>query len=134
MSKRLKLSRPPVELVSGYAPCRSHRGERHGRNPRNRVAPLTVAALGTNLGLTHERLPPFLALFGRRQLRWTVAGILSLVCAQVSYFAISILLPKALFDQGAAVTLSFGLSSLVFMASIPGKGFTGFIMEIIGRR
>jgi MFS family permease len=30
--------------------------------------------------------------------------------------------------------LSFGLSSLVFLASIPGKGFTGFIMEVIGRR
>jgi MFS transporter, putative metabolite:H+ symporter len=26
------------------------------------------------------------------------------------------------------------LSSLVFLASIPGKGFTGFLMEIIGRR
>ena len=59
---------------------------------------------------------------------------MSLVCAQVSFFTISILLPKALIDQGAAVTLSFGLSSLVFLASIPGKGFTGFLMEIIGRR
>jgi MFS family permease len=58
----------------------------------------------------------------------------SLVCAQVSFFTISVLLPKALVDQGAAVTLSFGLSSLVFLASIPGKGFTGFLMEIIGRR
>ncbi len=44
------------------------------------------------------------------------------------------LLPKALVDQGTAVTLSFGLTSLVYCASIPGKGFTGFLMEIIGRR
>jgi MFS family permease len=44
------------------------------------------------------------------------------------------LLPKALVDQGSAVGLSFGLSSLVFFASIPGKAFTGFLMEIIGRR
>jgi MFS family permease len=44
------------------------------------------------------------------------------------------LLPKALVDQGAAVTLSFGLSSLVFAASIPGKLFNGYIMEIIGRQ
>jgi putative MFS transporter len=100
----------------------------------NRVTPLTSAALGTNLASAREQLPPFTALFGRGQLRWTVVGILCLVCAQVSYFAISILLPKALVDQGAAVTLSFGLSSLVFLASIPGKGFTGFIMEVIGRR
>src|ERR1700759_882986 len=63
-----------------------------------------------------------------------VVGIVSLVCAQVSFFTISILLPKALIDQGAAVSLSFGLSSLVFLASIPGKGFTGFLMEVIGRR
>jgi MFS transporter, putative metabolite:H+ symporter len=100
----------------------------------DRVRPLTVAALGSNLGRAREQLPPFRALFAGNQLRWTVVGILSLVCAQVSYFAISILLPKALVDQGAAVTLSFGLSSLVFLASIPGKGFTGFIMEVIGRR
>jgi hypothetical protein len=32
------------------------------------------------------------------------------------------------------VTLGFGSSSLVFLASIPGKGFTGFIMEVVGRR
>ncbi|HZU89080.1 MAG TPA: MFS transporter, partial [Stellaceae bacterium] len=37
-------------------------------------------------------------------------------------------------DQGAAVSLSFGLSTVVYMASIPGKAFTGFLMEIIGRR
>jgi hypothetical protein len=32
-------------------------------------------------------------------------------------------LPKALIDQGAAVTLSFGLSTLMFMVTIPGKAF-----------
>ena len=37
-------------------------------------------------------------------------------------------------DQGGAVALSFGLSSVLFMASIPGKLFTGYLMEIIGRR
>jgi MFS family permease len=98
------------------------------------VAPLTVTALEENLAPGREQLPSFAALFRRGQLRWTVVGIVSLVCAQVSFFTISALLPKALVDQGAAVTLSFGLSSLVFMASIPGKGFTGFLMEIIGRR
>ncbi len=44
------------------------------------------------------------------------------------------LLPKALVDQGAAINMSFGVSSLVFAVSIPGKGFTGFLMKIIGRR
>ena len=92
----------------------------------NRVAPLTVTALGEKTGLEREQLPSFTALFRRGQLRWTVVGIVSLVCAQVSFFTISVLLPKALIDQGAAVTLSFGLSSLVFLASIPGKAFTGF--------
>ncbi len=100
----------------------------------SRVAPLTVIALGENVAPTREQLPSFTALFRPGQLRWTVVGIVSLVCAQVSFFTISVLLPKALIDQGAAVTLSFGLSSLVFLASIPGKGFTGFLMEVIGRR
>jgi MFS family permease len=43
-------------------------------------------------------------------------------------------LPKALVDQGGAVATSFGVATLVFTASIPGKGFTGYLMEIIGRR
>jgi MFS family permease len=100
----------------------------------SRVAPLTVTELRENVAPAREQLPSFTALFRRGQLRWTVVGIVSLVCAQVSFFTISVLLPKALIDQGAAVTLSFGLSSLVFLASIPGKAFTGFLMEIIGRR
>ena len=30
--------------------------------------------------------------------------------------------------------LSFGLATIIYAASIPGKGFTGYVMEIIGRR
>ena len=73
-------------------------------------------------------------MFAQGQRRWTAVGILSGVCAGTAYFLISVLLPKALVDQGAAVSLSFGLTSLVYFASIPGKAFTGFLMEIIGRR
>jgi MFS family permease len=73
-------------------------------------------------------------LFHRGQLRWTAIGISSYVFAGTAFFLISVLLPKALVDQGGAITLSFGVTSLVFAASIPGKGFTGFLMEIIGRR
>ena len=100
----------------------------------SRVAPLTVAALGTNLAWTREQLPSFMGMFCRGQLRWTVVAIVSLLCAQVSFFTISVLLPKALVDQGTAVSSGLGLAALVYFASIPGKGFTGFLMEIIGRR
>ena len=98
------------------------------------VPPLTVEALGDHRETAQEQLPPYWALFRRGQLRWTAVGILSGVCCGTAYFLISVLLPKALVDQGAAVSVGFGLSSLVFLASIPGKGFTGFLMEIIGRR
>jgi MFS family permease len=98
------------------------------------VPPLTVDALGNGRDTAHEKLPPYWALFGQGQLRWTAVGILAGICAGTAYFLISVLLPKALVDQGAAVSLSFGLSSLVFFASIPGKAFTGFLMEVIGRR
>src|SRR5215472_7025903 len=104
------------------------------RRAGNRVPPLTVEALGDLRETAVEHLPPFWALFARGQLRWTTVGILAGVCAGTAYYLISVLLPKALVDQGAAVTLSFGLNSLVFFASIPGKAFTGFLMEIIGRR
>jgi len=100
----------------------------------DRVPLLTVEALGDQRETARDRLPPYWALFRRGQLRWTTVGILSGVCAGTAYFLISVLLPKALVDQGLAVSLGFGLTSLVYFASIPGKGFTGFLMEIIGRR
>ena len=83
----------------------------------NRVPPLTIHDLGPDLDASREALPPF-----------------CFATASTAYFCSAVLLPKALVDQGAVVTLSFGLSTLLFMVTIPGKFFTGFIMEIIGRR
>ena len=100
----------------------------------DRVPQLSVAALGDNIQAAREQLPPYRALWGRGQLRWTAIGISSYVFCGTAFFLISVLLPKALVDQGAAVTLSFGVNSLVFTAGIAGRGFTGFLMEIIGRR
>jgi MFS family permease len=100
----------------------------------NRVPPLTVAALGDTSESAREQLPPYWALFAPGQLRWTAVGIFASACAGTAYFLISVLLPKALVDQGLGVSLSFGLNSLIFFASIPGKAFTGFLMEVIGRR
>jgi MFS family permease len=104
------------------------------RRAGNQVSQLAVAELGHDLHSRREELPPYRALFYRSQLRWTAIGISSYVFCGTAFFLISVLLPKALVDQGAAVSLGFGVSSLVFAASIPGKGFTGFLMEIIGRR
>ena len=104
------------------------------RRSGGRVPPLTVAALGDHLETAREQLPPYWALFAKGQLRWTTVGIMSGVCAGTAFNLINTLLPKALVDQGAAVSLGFGVATLVYFASIPGKGFTGFLMEIIGRR
>ena len=104
------------------------------RRAGNRVPQLAAAAFGDGVQSAREQLPPYRALWGRGQLRWTAIGISSYVFCGTAFFLISVLLPKALVDQGAAVSLSFGVASLVFAASIPGKGFTGFLMEIIGRR
>jgi putative MFS transporter len=104
------------------------------RRAGGRVPELAAAALGDRVEGMREQLPPYRALFGRGQLRWTAIGISSYVFCGTAFFLISVLLPKALVDQGGAVGLSFGVTSLVFAASIPGKGFTGFLMEIIGRR
>jgi hypothetical protein len=90
--------------------------------------------LGDNLQIKRDQLPRYWGWFRAGQLRWTTVGILSGVCDGTAYFLISVLLSKASVEQGAAVTLSFGVSSLAFAASIPGKGLTGFLMEIIGRR
>jgi MFS family permease len=101
----------------------------------NRVPPLNAEALGDGEEAKREPLPPYWALFAPGQLRWTTVGILSGICAGTAFFLISVLLPKALVDQGALLpAAAFGLTSLVYFASIPGKAFTGFLMEIIGRR
>jgi len=100
----------------------------------NRVPPLSVDDLGPGHDAAREALPPFAALFRPGQLRWTVVGILCYAAATTAYYSAAILLPKALVDQGAAVGLSFGLSTLLFVVTIPGKFFTGFIMEVVGRR
>ncbi len=99
----------------------------------DRVTPMTIADLTSGPAIT-EQLPPFRKLFARGQFRWTAVGILCGISGGTSYYLIAILLPKALVDQGSAVALSFGLSSLVFAASIPGKLFNGYMMEIVGRR
>jgi MFS family permease len=95
---------------------------------------MTVTELGSGLQRRPEALPPFRNLFAGDQLRWTMVGILCGISGGTGYYLIAILLPKALVDQGAAVAASFGLSTLVFAASIPGKLFNGYIMEVIGRR
>jgi MFS family permease len=100
----------------------------------NRVPLLTVDALGDHREAAREQLPPYWALFAPGQLRWTAVGIMSGVCAGTAYFLISVLLPKALNDQGFAVKASLAFTSIVYAASFFGKGFTGFLMEIIGRR
>jgi MFS family permease len=105
------------------------------RRSGSRVPPLNVEALGDSKHTIPEQLPPYWALFARGQLRWTTVGILSGICAGTAFFLISVLLPKALVDQHALLpSAAFGLTSLVYFASIPGKAFTGFLMEIIGRR
>jgi MFS transporter, putative metabolite:H+ symporter len=100
----------------------------------NRVAPLSIAALTDSVEGERVRLPSFWALFRPGQLRWTVVGILTAMSAGMAALLIHILLPKALVDQGAAVSLSFGLATIIYAASIPGKAFTAYLMEIIGRR
>ncbi|MBV9378652.1 MAG: MFS transporter [Alphaproteobacteria bacterium] len=104
------------------------------RRAGDRVPPLKPEELGDHQQAAREQLPPYWALFAKGQLRWTTVGILSGVCAGTAYFLISVLLPKALNDQGFAVNASLALTSIVYAASFFGKGFTGFLMEIIGRR
>ena len=104
------------------------------RRAGSRVPPLTLAALGPNLREAQALLPPFRNLFARGQFRWTAVGIVTAMCAGTGYYMCAILLPKALIDQGAAVTMSFGITTIVFLSTIPGKAFNAFLMERIGRR
>ena len=99
-----------------------------------RVAPLTLAALGDVHAVARETLPPYWALFAKGQLRWTVVGVVAGGCAGCASFAIATLLPKALTNQGYALSVSLGITSIIYATSFFGKAFTGWLMEIIGRR
>jgi MFS family permease len=100
----------------------------------NRVPPLTLAALGDVHAAAREKLPPYWALLAKGQLRWTVVAVVAGSCAGCAAFSISALLPKALTEQGYPVAASLGITSVIFLTSFFGKAFSGFLMEIIGRR
>ena len=104
------------------------------RRSGNRVAPLTVAELGDVRAVVREKLPPYRALFAKGQLRWTAVGVITGTCAGSAAYMTAALLPKALTNQGYAVALSLGITSIIYATSFFGKGFTGWLMEIIGRR
>jgi MFS family permease len=98
------------------------------------VPPLTVAELGDVRETVREALPPYRALFAKGQLRWTLVGMITGTCAASAAFMTAALLPKALTNQGYAVSVSLGITSIIYATSFFGKGFTGWLMEIIGRR
>lgn len=125
---------PRWHLRRGQAQTAADIVNRFIRRAGNRVSPLALASLGDATEVARVALPPYRALFRRGQLRWTAIGISSYVFASCAFFLTSVLLPKALVDQGGGVAVSFGVASIAFAASIPGKAFTGFLMEIIGRR
>ena len=104
------------------------------RRSGNRVSPLTVAELGDVRATARETLPPYRHLFARGQLRWTAVGVITGTCAGSAAYMTAALLPKALTNQGYAVGVSLGITSIIYATSFFGKGFTGWLMEIIGRR
>ena len=104
------------------------------RRSGNRVPPLTVAELGDVRAAARETLPPYRALFAKGQLRWTAVGVITGTCAGSGAYMTAALLPKALTNQGYAVAVSLGITSVIYATSFFGKAFTGWLMEIIGRR
>ena len=98
------------------------------------IGPLDPASMTRGPATAKAPPPPYSALFRPGQLRFTIVGTLCGVSSTVAYYLFAFLLPRALEAQGAAVSLSFGLSSLLFLATLPGKVLVGFLMEAIGRR
>jgi MFS family permease len=104
------------------------------RRSGNRVPPLTVAELGDVRATARETLPPYRHLFATGQLRWTAVGVITGTCAGSAAYMTAALLPKVLTNQGYAISVSLGITSIIYATSFFGKGFTGWLMEIIGRR
>jgi MFS transporter, putative metabolite:H+ symporter len=100
----------------------------------NRVPLLSVAELGDMREAAGEALPPYWRLFAKGQLRWTIVGVVTGTCAGSGAYMTAALLPKALTNQGYAVSVSLGITSVIYLTSFFGKAFTGWLMEVIGRR
>ncbi len=102
----------------------------------NRVPPLTVAPLGDHQKAAREQLPPYLALFAPGQLRWTAVRIGRRAFAlRHGLFPDFRVAAKGAERPGLRrQRASLGLTSIVYAASFFGKGFTGYLMELIGRR
>ena len=104
------------------------------RRSGNRVPPLSVEELGEVRAGAGEQLPPYRTLFARGQLRWTAVGVITGTCAGSAAYMTAALLPKALTNQGYAVAASLGITSVIYATSFFGKAFTGWLMEVVGRR
>ncbi len=104
------------------------------RRAGSRVPPLTVAALGDSRVVQRTSCRPIGRCSARGQLRWTAVGIVQLRLRQHRLFPDFRAAAEGAGRSGRRRRLSFGVTSLVFAASIPGKGFTGYLMEVIGRR
>ena len=87
----------------------------------NRVPALTVEELGDVHAAAGEKLPPYWALFAGGQLRWTVVGVITGTCAASAAYMTAALLPKALTNQGYAVGVSLGITSIIYATSFFGK-------------
>ena len=125
---------PRWHLRRGEAPIAVDIVNKIIRRSGNRVPLLTATELGEVHEATREKLPPYWALFAKGQLRWTLVGVITGTCAASAAFMTAALLPKALTNQGYAVSVSLGITSVIYATSFFGKGFTGWLMEIIGRR
>lgn len=106
------------------------------RRAGSRIPPLTASADRSSPAGEGQPIavPPYSAIFAPGQFRRTMVASLTWLAALVSYYLFSFLLPKALVDQGYAVGLSFGLSSILFFVTMPGKLIVGYLMEIWGRK
>jgi hypothetical protein len=93
-----------------------------------------LAELGNVREAAREKLPAYWHLFAKGQLRFTLVGVLTGMCAASAAYMTATLLPKALHNQGYPVAVSLGLTSVIYMVSFVGKGFCAWMMEIIGRR
>ena len=114
---------PRSHLRRGHPQAAADIVNRIIRRSGDRVPPLTVEALGDHREAAREKLPPYWALFARGQLRWTTVGILSgPICAATAFVLISVLLPKALVDQGAAVSLELRTHLAGVLRKHSGKG------------
>jgi len=95
--------------------------------------PLPEPQIELNMDVVTTKISP-LAIFHRGYLKRTLMMWISFACILFIFYAIQTYTPTVLVKQGNGIGDAFLLTTIIVIASVPGKYVAGFVLERMGRK